>query len=537
MIDSNLYYVWDDAGKQCWIPLPEKKVPENLYVTSNVIHVPPPPNKKEYIEKVEKKIENIVARREKIGKKALESGEDIFSADDPRKHKLAKKFLQGKGDKIILYGGTAIDLNLPMQYKIYESSELPDYDVYSPDPFNLAVEMSEYLHSNGYDYVEVRSGIHAGTFKVYANLWPVLDSTYMPKKVFYDIPTVEIKGLNVADTDYLLKNMYKEFGETFSNPERYGKVAYRAKLLEYTHPSKMKDVSEYLVADPNQGVSSAIRHLLKRVYLYGRDNKAVFYGPYAYNKYIVAGNGNLFLKYNNHKFLTTNADNHSKDLRAIIANLTDDDVTVECDYQADRQINKTSYTIAIGSYPLCTITNLDVCTPRQYRGIYIADIDYMKFELYLATAFGDKTMTAALIYLSNLQNRYYEENDVTEFDKGIFGRFSSLCTGPYKHNIKHTVFNRMVNMLEERDNVRVIKPKEDSITIHGVKDAIIRIYPKTTTSKECKNKIKGDCTYPCFWNPDLNDCYDIPTSIYRPGMKDLEQLGPDEEGIYDPGWG
>ena len=213
--------------------------------------------------------------------------------------------------------------------------------------------------------------------------------------------------------------------------------------------------------------------------------------------------------------------------------LVDKDVTIDTVYQPFKEINKTSYVIYVGSYPLVKITDLDVCTSRQYRGVYIANIDYMKFELYMDSVLGNKTATAAVVYLSNIQYQYYKENKITELDRSIFGRFPSLCTGPLKDNVKHTVFKRMIDMAEERKKIRVIKPKGDTITITGVKGKSIRIFPSTPTSIGCKNKINSECLYPCYWNKKMSKCYDQPTGIYRPGTEEMEKMDLDSDGVYD----
>nr|QBK85911.1 MAG: uncharacterized protein LCMAC101_05060 [Marseillevirus LCMAC101] len=533
--DADIHYVWNDDGRLSWIPLSTEEVPEDPYISSNVAHIPPPPDKKKYMAEVDEKAAEVISMRDEFAMKALESGTDPFSVDDPKKHKLAKEFLENKGKNIIVYGGTAINLNLPPEYKIYGENELPDYDVYSPDPFNLAVQMSEFLYSKGYKYTEVRSGIHGGTYKVYSNLWPVLDSTYMPRDIFDQInaSSREIEGLNVAGPKFLVFNMKKEMAETYNQPDRWGKVAYREKLLEYTHPTKMDDYESYLVPFPTDGVSSSVLNLLKHVFEYGRTNKAIFYGPFAYNEYITAGKGDLFMKYDQHRFLLENADDHCKVLRAIIADLSDDAVTVDVVVEEYKALNKTSYTIFVAHYPLVIITNLDMCVSWKRTNIYIASIDYMKYELYHDAILGDKSKLAAIIYLQKIQERFYKDNNLTEFDKSLFGRFTGHCFGPYKNSLKAAIFTRMIDMMEGRKKIRVIKPKSNTITITGVKNTSIRIYPDDPTSEECKGKSNDDCIYPCYWNTRKGKCYDKPLGIFRPGENELEKIRPVSEGVYD----
>lgn len=533
MIESDQYYVWMDGGVNCWIPTPKDKIPKNsLYIASNIAHVPLPPDKNQYIEKVDEKAGKILSKKEKLLIKALKSKKDIISADDPLKHKFVKEFLKSKGDRVFLYGGTAINMSLPSKYKIYGKNELPDYDVYSEDPFNLAVELSEFLYSKGYVYTEVKSGVHPGTYKVFSNMWPVLDATYVPPIVFDKVKKKKIDGLYVSNSDFLIKNMEREIADTFNNPDRWGKVAYREKVLQYAKPTKMKNIEKHLFKDPYEGVTDSTRHLLKIAKIYGKHNKAIFYGPYAYNKYIVEGGGHLFAKCDHHSFLLENADEHAKILRNKLSELVDRDVTIEVDYMPYKDFNNTNYIIYIGSIPFVIITELEACTPRLHKGVYIGSIDYMKYELYFEAVFGSEYSKAAVIYLTNVQLEYYKRKNIDEFSKSMFQRFIPDCIGPLKNTVKHVMFSRMISSIESRKNIRVIKPHKDTITITGVKGTKIRIYPKSEISETCRDKNKENCGYTCFWNKEEDKCYDEPNGQYKPGVKDLIEIKPNENGEY-----
>ena len=98
----------------------------------------------------------------KIGKK-MNSSSDIVSIIA-----ILEQFLRKK--KLICYGGTAINNILPVNDQFYNKDiEIPDYDFYSPKAIADAKELADVYAKHDYVDVEVRSGVHVGTYKLYVN--------------------------------------------------------------------------------------------------------------------------------------------------------------------------------------------------------------------------------------------------------------------------------------------------------------------------------------------------------------------------------
>ena len=71
--------------------------------------------------------------------------------------KIVEDFL--KKTKRICYGGTAINNILPLEDQFYDkTTELPDYDFFSPDPLNDAKKLADIYYKLGYT-VEAKSGM------------------------------------------------------------------------------------------------------------------------------------------------------------------------------------------------------------------------------------------------------------------------------------------------------------------------------------------------------------------------------------------
>ena len=96
--------------------------------------------------------------------------------------------------KRICYGGTAINNILPLQDQFYDkATELPDYDFFSPEPLKDAKQLADIYYKKGFTEVEAKSGMHAGTFKVYVNYIPVADITHLVPEIYKNLSKESIK--------------------------------------------------------------------------------------------------------------------------------------------------------------------------------------------------------------------------------------------------------------------------------------------------------------------------------------------------------
>lgn len=98
---------------------------------------------------------------------AFEKRNAIRQANDPEVKKLLKivtDFIKQKG--LVVYGGTALNALLPEGDKFYNySEEIPDYDFFSPNAQQDAMELADIFYKSGYQDAQARSGVHPGTMK------------------------------------------------------------------------------------------------------------------------------------------------------------------------------------------------------------------------------------------------------------------------------------------------------------------------------------------------------------------------------------
>ena len=169
----------------------------------------------------------------KLGKKIKQSN-DILSII-----KILENFLRRK--KVVCYGGTAINNILPASDQFYDKDvEIPDYDFFSPMALNHAKELADIYAASNYDDIEVRSGMHVGTYKVFVNFIPIADITQLEPKIFKILIKRAIRkdGVYYAPPDYLRLQMYNELSRPDGDVTRWEKVYKRLLLLNKHHPFK-----------------------------------------------------------------------------------------------------------------------------------------------------------------------------------------------------------------------------------------------------------------------------------------------------------
>ena len=95
---------------------------------------------------------------------------DKENASDPviiRALDIVHKFIQS--NRVMCYGGTAINNLLPKEDQFYDpEKDIPDYDFFSSTPQIHAMEIADKLTDAGFKSVEVKPGVHLGTFKVFS---------------------------------------------------------------------------------------------------------------------------------------------------------------------------------------------------------------------------------------------------------------------------------------------------------------------------------------------------------------------------------
>ena len=144
-----------------------------------------------------------------------------------------------KNHPVLCYGGTAINNLLPVKDRFYNpETEVPDYDFFSKTPQEHSVIIANQLVEKGLKNVEVKPGMHIGTFKVFADFTGVADITQLTDEVFERLWKEDIvrNGIHYVPPNFLRMSMYLELSRPRGDVSRWEKVYKRLQLLNNAYP-------------------------------------------------------------------------------------------------------------------------------------------------------------------------------------------------------------------------------------------------------------------------------------------------------------
>jgi hypothetical protein len=178
----------------------------------------------------------------------LELENDKQAASNPLVKKsldIVEEFL--KTHPVMCYGGTAINNLIPPEDRFYDPTyDIPDYDFFSRTPQEHAMMLANKLYSAGIKSVEVKPGMHLGTFKVFADYEGVADITHLDVDVFDRLwaDNVVKNDIHYVTPNFLRMSMYLELSRPRGDVSRWTKVYKRLTLLNKHYPLTCPGVSE-----------------------------------------------------------------------------------------------------------------------------------------------------------------------------------------------------------------------------------------------------------------------------------------------------
>ena len=401
---------------------------------------------------------------------------------------IVENFLKKR--KRICYGGTAINNILPEKYQFYNREiELPDYDFFSPEPLEDAKRLADIYFNEGFIEVEAKSGIHAGTFKVFVNFIPIADITYMPEKLYKTILKHALKRDNIyySPPDFLRMLMYLELSRPKGNTDRWEKVLKRLQLLNKVYPLQSRKCNEIEIQrmfdDPGTLKEKNLFYIVRDVLI---KEGVVFFGGYANRMYLRYHKA--FKKYPH--ILTPDFDVLSMDPKETASNIKNTlrnkgfkNIRVD-KKKAVGEIISESYSVRWGSERLVTIYKPLGCHSYNVRHIkhhkiYIATIDTM-LSFYLAFLYANRPKfydPERLKCMSEYLFKVQRENRLEQ--KGILRRFSINCYGT-----QHTLADIR---LEKTEKYKELKNKKQTKAYEWY---FLRYSPseKKTTKKKTKKR-------------------------------------------------
>ncbi len=191
-----------------------------------------------------------------------------------------------KKKKVLCYGGTAINNILPKSEQFYDKQiELPDYDFFSKTPLKHVKELADIYFQLGYEEVEAKAGIHAGTFKLFVNFLPIADISYFPEKLFEKVwkEKKTINKISYLPPNFLRLLMYLELSRPKGHIQRWEKVLKRLTKLNRVYPIKTNKCDIFKKNKVHSSDYDELNEIVKNTIIY---NGGVFFGSYANKEYL-----------------------------------------------------------------------------------------------------------------------------------------------------------------------------------------------------------------------------------------------------------
>ena len=137
--------------------------------------------------------------------------------------KIVEKFIID--NKLICYGGTAINNILPKEVQFYDFDiDIPDYDFFSYDAMTHAKQLCDLFASRDKYYVESKSAFY-GTYKVFVNFIPIADITQIHVD-FYDFllkNAIFVNNIPYTNDNFLRMSLHQELSRPYGDVSRWKK--------------------------------------------------------------------------------------------------------------------------------------------------------------------------------------------------------------------------------------------------------------------------------------------------------------------------
>jgi hypothetical protein len=361
--------------------------------------------------------------------------------------------------KCIVYGGTAINNVLPKEDQFYDYDyELPDYDFFSPDAFELAKKLADLYASKGFEDVEAKSGVHHGTYKVFVNHMGVADITYLHPELYGSIRKSAIVKDKIlyAPANFLRQSMFLELSRPMGDVSRWEKILKRLNLLNKHYPLVHKKC-ELQRRFSSRRDEPELFTLTKKVFI---EEGVVFIGGYANAMYTTYTKVPQLKNVPDFDVLSITPEETAQKVVRVLKK-AGYDVAIK-EHEPIGELVSKHYSILVDDEFIAFIYEPTACHSFNVieeggKSLKIGSIDTL-LSYYLAFMYADRDYfdENRLLCLSSVLFKVQQENRLSQ--KGILKRFVLQCYGKQstladmreENNRMHLELKRGTKEYEER---------------------------------------------------------------------------------------
>lgn len=192
-----------------------------------------------------------------------------------------------KKNKRKVYGGYALNKLLISKIPslaIYDESDTPDIEFYTPDPLGDLVKICDSLHEKGFKNVIGQEAQHKETYSIFVNFQLYCDISYMPSNIYNKCRYIQADGFNLIHPWFMTIDFFRMFTDPMVSYWRLEKHFMRYLKLQKTFPlpliNKPLDIEPYESDNLNKTINLLEKMLASK-------STIIFTGFYVYNYYLI----------------------------------------------------------------------------------------------------------------------------------------------------------------------------------------------------------------------------------------------------------
>lgn len=191
-----------------------------------------------------------------------------------------------KSTKRKIYGGYALDKLLVAKnksYALYDETDIPDIDFYSPDPLEDLYMLCDKLHEAGFKSVVGQEAQHRETYSIFVNYQLYCDISYFPANIYNKVKFIQIDGFNIVHPWFMMIDYFRMLTDPMMSYWRLEKHYVRYLKLRETYPLPIINKPLEIASYSNNKINEAINILFDFI---TTKNSLILCGFYAYNYYL-----------------------------------------------------------------------------------------------------------------------------------------------------------------------------------------------------------------------------------------------------------
>ena len=181
-------------------------------------------------------MENYPKIMKKVEKKKLEDMEPTLD-EITRVYETVINFIKRKKRKV--YGGYALNkllISKDPNLAIYDLTDNPDIECYSPEPLVDLVELCDILHEMNFKIVVGQEAQHKETYSLFVNFQKYCDITWMPKNIYNKTKYIQLDGFMFIHPWFMTVDFFRMFTDPMVSYWRLEKHFARYLKLQKTYP-------------------------------------------------------------------------------------------------------------------------------------------------------------------------------------------------------------------------------------------------------------------------------------------------------------